>query len=130
MLSAQSVYMRSNVNTSPSDDNKEHTESSNLNISRSKQHYILHFNGSNIDTTYYIKAALLYDKYDLFRFYDKRRIIYFTDPAVSIELFSAKELEEKYGKRISQYTINIGEKYSQIEFTIYNGIMKEQLITK
>ncbi len=90
-------------------------------------HFILHYHQQGLDSASYLKAANYFDRYDAYRFYDKRRTIYFTDKMVSIELFSAKELNEKYGKRISPYTIKDESNYPQIEFIYHNGVIKDVL---
>ncbi len=91
-------------------------------------HFILHFHKPNIDSASYYKAANYFNRYDNYRFLNKRRIIYFDDKNVSIELFSASELKEKYGKRISPYTIKDDDKFPNIEFHFENGNIKEQII--
>lgn len=89
---------------------------------------IIYFNNGNNDSLVYYKAIASYDSFDQFRFYDKRRLIFFIDKNVSIELFSAKELNEKYGKRISPYTIKDGESFPEIEFAINESGIKPQLV--
>ena len=88
----------------------------------------IYFNNGNNDSLVYYKAIASYDSFDQFRFYDKRRLIFFIDKNVSIELFSAKELNEKYGKRISPYTIKDGESFPEIEFAINESGIKPQLV--
>lgn len=91
-------------------------------------HYKLHFHQNTTDSLSYYKAASLFDRYDNYRFLNQRRIIYFDNRQVSIELFSANELKEKYGKRISPYTIKEGSTYPEIEFHLEDGLIKEVLI--
>jgi len=88
----------------------------------------IYFNNKNIDSLSYFKAIANYDSFDQFRFYDKRRLIFFIDKNVSIELFSAKELNEKYGKRISPYTIKDGESFPEIEFALNETGIKPQIV--
>lgn len=68
--------------------------------------------------------------FDRYRFYEKRRIIEFTGSDAYIELLSAKELNEKYGKPISPFTIREGQPYQKITFVInLDGIgLKPQLL--
>lgn len=55
---------------------------------------------------------------DRYRFYDERRTIEFLGSDAVIVLYSAKELNEKYGKAISPFTIQKGQNYREISFAI------------
>ena len=57
---------------------------------------------------------------DELRFLDQRRIIPFEKNEISIELFSANELLEKYGKEIPENTIAHGSKYLPVHFQLIN----------
>ena len=64
-----------------------------------KYHYILH-NVSDVDSVKLYNTALSKINLDEYRLINKRRTIQF-DTGVTIELLSAKELNDKYGKPIS-----------------------------
>jgi hypothetical protein len=87
---------------------------------KSKEHYIIHQNGAAIDvvklTTYLNTGFFNLDEY---RFYDKRRIIQFEGTTATIELYSAKELFEIYGKHVAESTIMPGAKFNEITFAIH-----------
>lgn len=75
------------------------------------------------DVQKYYNAAIKVNKHpdgdlDMYRFYEKRRNIEFTGTSDYIELLSAKELNEKYGKPISPLTIRQGQPYNDITFAI------------
>ncbi|MGZ3899259.1 MAG: hypothetical protein ACXVNM_12720 [Bacteroidia bacterium] len=82
-----------------------------------KQHFIIHPVDNSTDVTKYEQAAESYGQLDQYRFYDKRRTIYFTDSKATIELYSAKELLTIYGKEISPLTIK-SEVYTPITFDV------------
>jgi hypothetical protein len=87
---------------------------------KSKEHYIIHQNGSKIDVeklTSYLNTGFF--NLDEFRFYDKRRIIEFEGTTATIELYSAKELFEIYGKHVAESTIMPGTTFKEITFAIY-----------
>jgi hypothetical protein len=67
---------------------------------------------------------------DEFRYYDKRRVVDFTDGKASIEIYSAKELLEAYEKEIAPGTIFDPTKARQITFdiTLDGNTLKPQLI--
>ena len=87
---------------------------------RSKEHYIIHQNVASIYvvklTTYLNTGFFNLDEY---RFYDKRRIIQFEGTTATIELYSAKELLEIYGKPVAESTIMSGTTFRDITFSIY-----------
>lgn len=93
-----------------------------------KRHFDFHFYDKTIDTLEYYKAAYYFNRFNNYRFYNKRRVINFSNKKVSIELYSVKELEEMYNKRVQQYILEDKKNYSEIEFIFYNGNLKEQLI--
>ena len=64
-----------------------------------KYHYILH-NVSDVDSVKLYNTALSKINLDEYRLLNKRRVIRF-DTGVTVELLSAKELKDKYGKPIS-----------------------------
>jgi len=70
-----------------------------------KKKYSLVSSDSKINISPFEMAFSGFSKLDQFRIYDQRRIIFFERNSVSVELFSAKELEENFGKQISPYTI-------------------------
>jgi hypothetical protein len=95
----------------------------------SKKHFIIHRIDNTTDITKYQEAASAWGQLDAFRFMDKRRTINFTDGKASIELYSAKELLEMYGKHISDLTIT-SDKYPNVAFdvTMDGKGLKPQLI--
>lgn len=82
-----------------------------------KQHFIIHSVDHTTDLKKYETAANTWGKLDEFRLLDKRRIISFTDHKATIELFSANELKDLYGKQISPLTITSNQ-YREIEFEV------------
>lgn len=85
----------------------------------SKKHFIIHKNASDIDVEKYASAANSgFINLDAYRFYDKRRIINFTGTDATIELYSAKEMLEKYGKVIPAETIMPDQAFKEITFSI------------
>jgi len=57
---------------------------------------------------------------DELRFLNQRRIIQFEKDGISIELMSANELLDKYGKEISPLTIMPGSKFLPVKFQLIN----------
>ena len=82
-----------------------------------KQHFIIHAVDKSINISKYEQAAELYGQLDKYRFYDKRRTIAFTDSKATIELYSAKELLDIYGKEISPLTVK-GDNYPLVTFDV------------
>ena len=82
-----------------------------------KTSFIIHCDAS-VNKQKYEDAADNYGQLDQFRFYDKRRIVKFKNVNVSIELYSAKELLDKYKKLISPLTIKAGQKYKDVWFVL------------
>ena len=68
----------------------------------------------------YKTAVNNYTNIDELRFVDQRRIIQFEKDGVSIELLSAVELLEKFGKEIPENTIVQGSKYLPVRFQLIN----------
>jgi hypothetical protein len=92
-----------------------------------KKHFVIHRIDNTVDITPYQQAASNYGQLDQFRFLDKRRTIYFTDNRATIELYSAQELYEMFGKEISPLTITTG-KYPEVAFEVTpNKSLKPQL---
>lgn len=89
-------------------------------LTKSKEHYIIHQNGATIDvvklTTYLNTGFFNLDEY---RFYDKRRIIQFEGTTATIELYSAKELFDIYGKEVSPFTIMPNSEFKEVYFALY-----------
>jgi len=81
-----------------------------------KTHFIIHTDNPNDDIAKYEQAIITYGKLDQYRFYNTRRKILFQNSTVWVELYSAKELLDLYGKQISPFTIKDGQKYKEIEF--------------
>jgi len=92
-----------------------------------KRHFTFHFFDKNIDTLAYYKAALNFHSFHPYRFFDKRRVIFFNDKKVSVELYSAQEIKNLYGKDVRGFIEKDNDKYPRIEFVFYNGRIKEQL---
>jgi hypothetical protein len=72
---------------------------------KQKKHYSIVSSDSKINLSPFEMALSASSQLDQFRLYDQRRIISFERNSVSVELFSAKELEENFGKQISPKTI-------------------------
>ena len=94
-----------------------------------KIHFIIHTDNPNDNIAKYENAINNYGKLDEFRFYSARRTIQFQNTTAWIELYSAKELLDLYGKKISPFTIKDGQKYQDIEFafTMDGKNLKPQL---
>jgi hypothetical protein len=58
---------------------------------------------------------------DGYRCYNKRRTIHFLNSNVSVDLYSAKELLDTYGKAISPLTIMNDTPTEEIAFLLLNG---------
>jgi len=83
-----------------------------------KKHFIIHRIDQSADLSKYEQAASNWNQLDNYRFYDKRRTISFTDSKVTIELYSAKELLEMFGKQIAPGTIMDEKNIREIAFEI------------
>jgi hypothetical protein len=73
---------------------------------------------SETDLTRYKIAINSISDLDEFRFLNERRMIFFEKNLISVELYSASELYEKYGKEIAPSTIIPGSKYYPVTFQI------------
>ena len=88
-----------------------------------KSSFIISSSNENISSAQlnvYKTAVNNYTNLDELRFLDQRRIIPFEKNEISIELFSANELLEKYGKEIPENTIAHGSKYLPVHFQLIN----------
>ena len=88
-----------------------------------KSSFIISSSNENITSAQlniYKTAVNNYTNLDELRFLDQRRIIPFEKNEISIELFSANELLEKYGKEIPENTIVHGSKYLPVNFQLIN----------
>jgi hypothetical protein len=83
-----------------------------------KPHFVIHNPGNAADNPNYEYALKDFD-FDSYRFYDKRRTIKFTNSDVTIELYSAKELLDIYGKPVSPFTLMDNKPKKEIEFYFY-----------
>jgi hypothetical protein len=103
----------------------------NFSQNSGKTHFIIHAVDVSTDLTKYQNAASNWAELDKFRLLDKRRTIYFSDMKASIELISAQELLDTYGKQISPLTIKT-ETYPNITFDVSmdGKSLKPQLISK
>ena len=82
-----------------------------------KPHFIIHTSATQ-DIPNYEYALKDFD-FDSYRFYDKRRIIKFTNSDATIELYSAKELLDIYGKPVSPFTLMDNKPKKEIEFYFF-----------
>ncbi len=85
-----------------------------------KPHYVVNNAGDAKATEnyYYLLSNFSFDQY---RFFDKRRTITFIKSAVTVELYSAKELLETYQKPISPLTIMDNIPKTDIAFLMNAG---------
>ncbi len=82
-----------------------------------KRHFIIHKVDNSIDAVKYQTAIDNWGQLDSYRLMNQRRIIYFTDSKLSIELLSAQELLDTYGKQISPHTIKSPD-YVKVAFEL------------
>ncbi len=68
----------------------------------------------------YKTALLEFSQLDEFRYLNERRTIFFEKNQIIVELFSASELEEKYGKEVSPFTILTRETFLPATFQLIN----------
>ena len=87
------------------------------NAQTAKPHFVIHTQNAD-DIPNYEHALKDFD-FDSYRFYDKRRIIKFTNSSATIELYSAKELLDIYGKPVSPFTLMDNKPKKEIEFYFY-----------
>jgi hypothetical protein len=85
-----------------------------------KPHYLVNnaVDAKETETYYDLLSNFNFDQY---RFYDKRRTITFVKSAITVELYSAKELLETYQKSISPLTIMDNIPQTDIAFLMYAG---------
>src|ERR1700744_3870076 len=83
-----------------------------------KPNFVVKTDNPTISIDKYENALDNYGKLDEFRFYNKRRTIRFQNCSVSVELYSAKELFDQYGKVVSVFTIKDNQPYKEIEFAL------------
>lgn len=80
-----------------------------VSFAQQEQQYVLHSTNPDIDLSVYKKAVENWGQLDHYRLLNQRRtILYFGvygSEGVTIELFSAQELLDNYGKPISPFTI-------------------------
>lgn len=107
---------------------KNEIENSALSDFIKKRHFVFHFQDLSTDTLEYYKAAYYFSRFNNYRFFDSRRIINFSNRKVSIELFSVKEIDALYGKKIKTFVPVGAKNYPEIEFVFSNGLIKEQRI--
>ena len=89
----------------------------NFSQNSGKTHFIIHPIDKSIEISLYERAASNWTQLDKYRLMDKRRVIYFSDMKASIELYSAQELLDTYGKQISPFTIKT-ETYPDLTFDV------------
>ncbi len=90
-------------------------------------------NISPVELNTYKLAVNNFTTLDELRFLDQRRIIQFEKDGISIELLSANELFEKYGKEIPNNTIVPGTTYLPVRFQLIhweNGFMVHPIFDK
>ena len=91
-----------------------------------KQHYVINNAADAKEATSYSELLSNFD-FDQYRFYDQRRTIKFIKSNITIELFSAKELLDTYGKTVSPFTIMDNIHSKEIAFIMNGG--KAQIVT-
>ena len=91
-----------------------------------KQHYVINNAADAKEATSYSELLSNFD-FDQYRFYDQRRTIKFIKSNITIELFSAKELLDTYGKTVSPFTIMDNIPSKEIAFIMNGG--KAQIVT-
>lgn len=92
----------------------------------SKPHYVVNNPGDSKETASYYDLLNNFD-FDPYRFYDKRRTIKFINNNITVDLYSAKEMLDKYGKLISPVTIMDNTPKKDIAFFLNGG--KIQIVT-
>jgi hypothetical protein len=75
---------------------------------------------SQANFSLYDEALRNFTTLDELRFLNQRRTILFEKDGITVELFSANELLEKYGKEISPLTIVPGSKFLPVKFQLIN----------
>ncbi len=99
------------------------------NAANLKPHYILSLNSSaKQKEEMYINALNQYAGIENFRLIDKRRVIQLANGDGKIELFSANELNQLYGRRVRPKNLKDEVAKPDIELLLNeHGIIKEQL---
>ncbi len=77
-------------------------------------------NMSESELEIYNVALINFSQLDEFRFLNERRIILFEKNQIFVELFSANELAEQFGKEVSPFTILPGNTYLPATFQLIN----------
>ncbi|MFL5762293.1 MAG: hypothetical protein ACJ77K_00015 [Bacteroidia bacterium] len=90
-----------------------------------KPHYAI--NNASADEANKYTELLKDFNLDGYRCYDKRRTIHFLNSNASVDLYSAKELLDTYGKAISPLTIMDNTPKQDIAFLVVSG--KIQIVT-
>jgi hypothetical protein len=88
-----------------------------------KQTFILssiNNNISELELEIYNGALINFSQLDEFRFLNQRRKILFEKNQIFVELFSANELAEQFGKEVSPLTILPGNTYLPATFQLIN----------
>lgn len=75
---------------------------------------------SEANFSLYHTAIQNFSSLDEFRFLNERRIIEFEKDLITLELLSANELAEKYGKEVPATTIIPGSNYLPVKFQLIN----------
>jgi hypothetical protein len=86
----------------------------------SKPHYTVYNTANAEETAKYTELLANFD-FDQYRFYDKRRTIHFINSNITVDLYSAKELLDIYGKQVSPFTIMDNTPKQEIGFLMYAG---------
>ena len=94
--------------------------------SKVKQHYVVNNAADSKEAASYSDLLSQFN-FDQYRFYDKRRTITFVNNSVTIDLYSAKELLDTYGKVVSPLTIMDNVPKKNIAFFLNGG--KIQIVT-
>jgi len=93
-----------------------------------KAHYVLKTERGDANLVDIQTALSKRGSLDGFRFLNARREIVISGTGVVVELFSAKELLDLYGKAVSPLTISDESGVANIEFVLTeNGLLKERL---
>jgi hypothetical protein len=93
---------------------------------QSKPHFVINNAGSPQAAADYAAAIKDFD-FDAYRFYDQRRTIKFAESNVTIELYSAKELLDLYGKPLSPLTLMNNKPTKLIEFIYFPADKKAKI---
>lgn len=104
-------------------------DNNNYKSASQKSHYKLHLKeGSKYKEKAYDNALSQFTRLENFRLVDKRRRIQLANNDGEIELYSANELMQLYGRRIRPQNIKEGQTLLEIELLLSEfGSIKEQL---